>query len=125
MAPYQREQEERAEVGVHYRGVLLCRVVQAGLANAGADVVDEDVQQTAEVFVRLTTKYATTTTTKTKMNVYNILCGHYLTKTNSLIRLLHHGASEIASRWRSATAILLVLLIGVNEIGGHRLSCRG
>lgn len=60
VASYQREQEERAEVGVHDRGVLLLRVVQAGLANAGADIVDEDVQQTAEVFVRLTTKDTTT-----------------------------------------------------------------
>lgn len=40
-------------------------------------------------------------------------------------QLLHRGAAEIVSRWRSTTAILLMLLIGVNEIDGHRRSCEG
>lgn len=55
VASHQREQEERAQVGVHDKGVLLAGIVQAGLANVGPDVIDEDVQQTVEALVRLAT----------------------------------------------------------------------
>lgn len=48
-----REKKERCKVGVHDVGQLFRRVVDGGLANAGAHVVNQNVQKSAEMFFRL------------------------------------------------------------------------